>query len=124
MSHLMPVSVIILLAVIGVAFVVMCAGVGRCMRQLHAYRQELSAKVKALRIHGMLERLGIGLPRYLRRAQSIDVETHLLRCACCEDTQTCDAYLERGENVDPTTFCTNFQELVKFRRHGRSPSGT
>jgi len=124
MTHLMPVSVMVLLAVIAVAFMVMCVGVGRCKRQLHTYRRELSTRAKALRIHRMLERLGIGLPRYLKRAPSIDVESHLLKCASCEDTETCDAYLERGDNADPTTFCTNFQELVKFRRHGSSHSGT
>jgi len=124
MTDLMPVPVVILLAVVGVALVVTCAGMSGCMRQLRAYRGELSARAKALRIHRMLEHLGIGLPRYLGRARSIDVEKHLLRCACCEDTQVCDAYLERGENADPTTFCTNFQELVKFQRRGSSHSGT
>ncbi len=119
MDYVDSVPVTILLLVVGLAFLGMCFGMRGCLHELRAYREELMDRAKALRIHRMLERLGISLPRYVKRTPSIDVEKHLVNCGCCADTDACDDYLERGKDMDPNTFCPNFQELQKYQSQGR-----
>ena len=114
MDEAHAIAVTILLIFIGLAFVWMCVGVGGCFRRLRAFRRELSNEVKTLRIYSMLERLGIGLPRYLRKAHSIDVEKHLLKCQDCSVLPECDGYLQRHHETHPSTFCPNFQDLERY----------
>ncbi len=109
----------ILLLVVGLAFLGMCFGMRGCLSQLRAYRRELTERAKTLRIHRMLERLGVSLTGYVKRTPSIDVEKHLVNCGCCPDTDTCDDYLERGKDTDPNAFCPNFQDLQKYQSQGR-----
>ncbi len=111
--------VTILLLVVGLAFLGMCFGMCGCLRQLRDYRRELTERAKSLRMHRMLNRLGVSLPGYVKRTPTIDVEKHLVRCGCCPDTDACDDYLERGRNMDPDTFCPNFQDLQKHQSQGR-----
>ena len=114
MGEVHAVAVTMLLVFTGLAFVWMCVGVGGCIRRLRAFRRELSTEVKTLRIYSMLGRLGIGLPRYLRKAHSIDVEKHLLKCRGCSMLPACDAYLQRHQEMHPSTFCPNFQDLERY----------
>ena len=109
----------ILLLVVALAFVGMCFGMRGCVQELREYRRELTERAKALRIHKMLDRLGISLPGYVKRTPSIDVEKHLVKCRCCPDTDACDDYLDHGKNTDPDTFCPNFQELRKYQSPSR-----
>ncbi len=111
--------VTLLLLVVGLAFLGMCFGMRGCLRQLRNYRRELTERAESLRIHRMLERLGVSLPGYVKRTPSIDVEKHLVKCGCCADTDACDDYLAGGKNMDPNTFCPNFQELQKYQGQGR-----
>lgn len=114
MGDVHAIAVTILLIFIGLASVWMCVGVGGCIRRLRAFRRELSTEAKTLRIYSMLGRLGIGLPRYLRKAHSIDVEKHLLKCRGCSMLPACDAYLQRQQEMHPSTFCPNFQDLERY----------
>ncbi len=114
MGDVHAIAVAILLIFIGLAFVWMCVGVGGCIRQLRAYRRELSTEAKTLRIYSMLGRLGIDLQRYLRKAHSVDVEKHLLKCQGCSMLSAYDAYLQRHQEMHPSTFCPNFQDLERY----------
>ena len=114
MSDVHAIAVTVLLIFIGVAFVWMCVCVGGCIRQLRAYRRKLSAEAKTLRIYSILRRLGIGLPRYLRKAHSVDVEKLLLKCQRCSATHACDAYLQGHQDTHPSTFCPSIQDLERY----------
>ena len=118
-DHIDSLPLAILLLVVGLAFLGMCFGMSGCLSQLRAYRRELTDRAKALRIHRMLERLGVSLPGYMKRTPSIDVEKHLVKCGCCADTDACDDYLERGKDTDPNAFCPNFQDLQKYKSQRR-----
>jgi hypothetical protein len=72
-------------------------------------------KIRALRIHKMLARLGISLLRYLHKARPVDIERHLLVCQGCRKTGDCDAYLEQGKDIDPSTFCPDARELQTYK---------
>lgn len=111
MNHLDTLPVTLLLIVVGVAFVLMCAGMRSCLHQLREYRRELTDRAKALRIRKMLNRLGVNLNGYVKRTPAIDVEKHLAQCRGCPDTVACDDYLEGGKDMDPNSFCPNFREL-------------
>ena len=114
MGDVHAIAVTILLIFVGLAFVWMRVGVGGCLRRLRASRRELSTEAKTLRIYSMMGRLGIGLPRYLRKAHSIDVEKHLLKCQQCSVLPACDAYLQRYQEMHPSTFCPNFRDLERY----------
>ncbi len=115
MNHLDAFPVTLLLLVVGVAFLLMCAGMGSCVRQLRAYRRELTARARALRIHRMLDRLGVSLGGHLKRTPAIDVERQLDQCRCCPDTGACDDFLEGGKNTNPDSFCPNFRDFQKYQ---------
>ncbi len=116
MTQMDPVPMMILLLSVGLAFVLMCAGMGRCLQQLHAYRRELVAGAKTLRLHGMLVRLGVSVQTYVKRTPAIEVEKHLYQCQRCTETGACDDFLERRGERSPDTFCPNMRD---FRRHQR-----
>ena len=85
-------------------------------RFLHSYRQGLRQRIGDLRIHRMLESLGISRRRYLRKALIAEVETHLSRCQQCPNIPECDAALEQGDTSNGDAFCPNFRELARFSR--------
>jgi len=114
MSHVDPIALIVWLAIISAFFVFMVIRCRQCLKFLRSYKQDLSERVQALRIHRMLGRLGIKTPRYLRKARAIDVETQLIRCSGCETTDVCDAYLQSDEIIDPHTFCLNYSQLKTY----------
>ena len=118
-NYMDSLPVTILIIVVGLAFLGMCIGMSGCLNQLRDYRRELTERAKALRIHRMLERLGVSLPGYIKRTPSIDVEKHLVNCGCCPDTDACDDYLKGSKEKEPDAFCPNFQELQKYQSQGR-----
>ncbi len=120
MDHLYfePHAIAIWTAVILVSFVLMLTRVCASLRHILAYRRELVLRTQGLRIHRMLSRAGTTLSRYLRRTRPIDVEVHLLACQNCQTAELCDKYLERGEDIDPRTFCPNFAQLATHGRRG------
>jgi uncharacterized protein DUF6455 len=116
-------SSIVLLITVGVSCVLMIVGVLRSLRGVRTYRRDLIARARALRLHRMLERLGIGLERYLRRARPIEVEKHLLVCEHCGMTDICDDCLEGRKDIDERKFCPNLPELSRYRRQGKPSTG-
>ena len=116
MTQMDPLPVILLLLCVGLAFVLMCAGMGSCLRQLRAYRRELVESAKALRLHGMLVRLGVSVKTYVKRTPAIEVEKHLDQCRRCAETGACDDFLESHRERNPEAFCPNISD---FRRHQR-----
>jgi hypothetical protein len=115
MTHVDPFALTIWIVVIGISFVYMLVKVCRSVNFLRTYRQGLKARIKALRINNMLGRVGVGLPRYLRKAHPTDIERHLIACQDCKTTQICNAYLEERIKVDDKSFCPNYAQLKSYK---------
>ena len=108
----------------GALTVAVCAMLWNCIqdcRFLHSYRLGLRERINDLRIHRMLESLGVSRNRYMRKALITEVETHLHRCQQCPNIPECDAALEKADTSSGDAFCPNYRELAKFvpRRGGR-----
>lgn len=116
MSHVEPIALVVWLAIIGTCFVFVVVRCSQCLKFLRSYKQDLLERIQALRIHRMLGRLGIKTPCYLRKARAIDVEIQLMKCSRCERVDSCDAYLQSDENIDPHTFCPNYAQLKTYGR--------
>ena len=71
MYYASPLALTVWGVVIGVTFLIMCVRVYSNIRVLRAYRGELIHRAQALRIHRMLDRLGISLSRYLHKARPL-----------------------------------------------------
>ena len=106
---------VILVVIVAVSFVAMVLGVSRSVRQLRRYRQDVVSRMTALRIDKMLPRAGVTRARFLRKAQPVAVEKHLLVCKHCNTIETCDDYLKNGKDIPEHTFCPNFRELSRYR---------
>ena len=76
------------------------------------FRKSLARKVNALRLNKMLAALGIDINNYLHSERVIDIEEHIDRCAACQNTETCDDQLAKGNiqanNID---YCNNEESL-------------
>lgn len=77
------------------------------------WREALAERLLSLRIHRMLEHLGIDRRRYLCRVRGDKIRFHLGRCAVCADLEACDACLESGEPADDYGFCPNHDDLIE-----------
>ena len=105
----------VLVVIVAIAFVAMVLGVIRSLRQLRRYRQDVETRMQALRISKMLPHAGVAPARFLRKAQPVAVEKHLLVCKHCTTIDTCDDYLKNGKDIPEHTFCPNFRELCRYR---------
>ena len=106
---------IALLVTLGAAFMVILTGVVRCLIHCRRCRRDVARRIKALRIDRMLNHAGITRARYLRKAQPLTIEKHLLVCEHCGTTDICDACLEQGKDIPEYTFCRNYRELTLYR---------
>lgn len=115
MTDVDPMLLTVWIVVIGASLIYMLVKVCRCVNFLRTYQQDLKARITALRINKMLNRIGVGLPSYLRKADPTDIELHLITCQGCKTTQTCDSYLEEELNISEKRFCPNYAHLKKYR---------
>ena len=114
-----PVLLVIASCALLVAGLVMLFNCIQSSRFLRSYRQGLRQRIASLRIHRMLEALGVSRRSYMSKAAFSEVETHLDRCQQCPNTPECDAALEQGDTSNGEAFCPNFRKLVKFSRRRR-----
>lgn len=105
------------LTLVALVILVQCVQNGRYLR---AYHRDLVRRFCALRIHRMLETLGVSERRYMAKARHVEVERHLANCQQCPNTGTCDRALRQGDVSAGEEFCPNFRELVRFRRRHRA----
>ena len=79
------------------------------------FRKNLARQVNALRLNKMLTALGIDINSYLHKERIIDIEQQIDKCAACENTQTCDDQLGKGNiqasNID---YCNNEKSLQQI----------
>lgn len=116
MTQVDPLALQIWIAIIAVSFILVLVKVCCSVKWLQDYRRDRNEKIKSLRIHRMLGRLGIKMPRYLRKVPPPDVERHLQACESCTTTEICDTYLNGWQTIEEKTFCPNFPELEKYKK--------
>jgi len=79
------------------------------------YREKLAQRLNSLRIHKMLAALGIDSAEYLHKEQVHEINSHLSRCASCDNTEKCDEELEAGKvEVGNISYCNNEESLQKI----------
>ncbi|MEN8166514.1 MAG: hypothetical protein ABFR65_03435 [Pseudomonadota bacterium] len=109
---------LLLLVVVGLIFSAsFCGMVYLCIQNLRfilSYREDLKKRIDGLRIHRMLDCLGMSPMCYIRKVRHMEVEVLLNRCKHCPNTAVCDAALDTGDTSQADTFCPDFPELIRF----------
>lgn len=86
------------------------------LREGKAFRHQLARRLEQLRLHRLMELMGLSTGQYLHRERIVDVERHLRACASCTQTSRCDQILDRAEPEAVADFCANYDELDALRR--------
>lgn len=76
------------------------------------FYQNLLEQIKQLRMHKMLQVLGVDEKEYTRGNQVNEIEMHMNRCQECGNTEQCDAELESGEIKHADQYCPNNEDLL------------
>ena len=88
----------------------------KCCREIRSYRRDVNQRMDKLRIHKMLDKLGINRSRYFSAIKPATTEQHLFICERCPKPDTCDQYLEDDGAADPASFCPNHTDFEKLKR--------
>jgi hypothetical protein len=82
-----------------------------------AERQEkLYQAVKTLRLHEMLDLLGIPIERYISTVPSRKILAHVKSCRACVQISECDRCFRRGIPVEDMSFCPNHNRLLAIKK--------
>ena len=89
-------------------------------QQGEKFYQNLLERIKQLRMHKMLQALGIDEKEYTRGNQVNEIEMHMNRCQGCGNTEQCDAELESGEIKHADQYCPNNEDLLNSAKNRSS----
>jgi hypothetical protein len=81
-------------------------------RQGENFYQNLLERIKQLRMHKMLQALGIDEKEYTHGNQVNEIELHMNRCQQCGNTEQCDSELESGKIKHADQYCPNNEDLL------------
>ena len=84
----------------------------RSCQQGEAYYQTLISRIKPLRMHRMLQALGIETGKYARGHPVNEIEMHMQRCQRCSNTEQCDSELASGSVQHAEEYCPNNSDLL------------
>ena len=76
------------------------------------FYQNLLERIKQLRMHKMLQALGVDEKEYTRGNPVNEIEMHMNRCQECGNTEQCDAELEIGKIKHAYQYCPNNEDLL------------
>ena len=107
---LTPLLIVLVLVGFGLALV---AAIQRNVAVGNQFRQALRARLEGLRLHRMLNALGIDPERYLHTTPVTDIDRQMRRCTDCEDQGTCAQDIEAGHPERAEGYCPNYPELSK-----------
>lgn len=82
-------------------------------QQGETFYQNLIERIKPLRMHKMLQALGVDEKQYTRGNPVNEIEVHMERCQQCSNTEQCDSELESGEIKHADQYCPNNEDLLK-----------
>jgi len=81
-------------------------------QQGETFYQSLVSRIKLLRMHKMLQALGIETGNYARGHQVNEIEMHMKRCRQCSNTKQCDEELSAGEITNADEYCPNNKDML------------
>ena len=76
------------------------------------FYQNLLDRIKQLRMHKMMQALGVDEKEYTRGNQVNEIKMHMNRCQECANTEQCDSELESGEIKRADQYCPNNEDLL------------
>jgi len=109
-----PQTLMILGIAIALIFVIVMIVVIRDMNILEKNHEDLDRRVMKLRLGDMLGRLNISLRKYDHKTSDLEKERHMWICEHCPHPDKCERMFQ-GENIDPRSFCPNYEELKKLK---------
>ncbi len=81
-------------------------------QQGETFYQNLISRIKLLRMHKMMETLGVSPSSYAHGHPVNEIEMHMKRCQECSHTEQCDKELATGEATHAGKYCPNNRELL------------
>lgn len=90
-------------------------------KQGEIYYQKLNDRIKPLRMHKMLQALGIDDQEYTRSNPVNEIEMHMNRCQECSNTEQCDTELETGKVTHADQYCPNNEALINTAAKNLTP---
>ncbi len=120
-NDISPLLLIILGIAIVVIFLIVVYVVFRDINILEKSHEDLDHRVEKLRLGDMIARLNIPFKKYDHRTSDLDKERHIWACEHCPEPDECERMFE-GEDLDPETFCPNYDELIEIK--GSKPKHT
>ena len=82
-------------------------------RQGETFYQNLLERIKKLRMHRMLQALGVNEKDYALAHPVSEIEMHMNRCQQCSNTKICDSELAQGEVKQAEQYCPNNKDLLQ-----------
>lgn len=82
-------------------------------RQGETFYKNITDRIGQLRMHKMLQVLGINEKEYTRSNQVNEIEMHMKRCKDCGNTEQCDSEMESGEITQADQYCPNNEDLLR-----------
>ena len=82
-------------------------------RQGETFYQNLLERIKKLRMHRMLQALGVNEKDYALAHPVSEIEMHMNRCQQCSNTEICDSELAKGEVKQAEEYCPNNKDLLQ-----------
>ena len=89
-------------------------------RQGETFYQNLLERIKPLRMHKMLQALGVDEKEYTRGNQVNEIEMHMNRCQACGNTEQCDSELESRVIKHADQYCPNNEDLLNSAKNRSS----
>jgi hypothetical protein len=82
-------------------------------QQGETFYQNLLERIKKLRMHRMLQTLGVNEKDYALAHPVSEIEMHMNRCRQCSNTEICDSELAKGEVNQAEQYCPNNKDLLQ-----------
>ena len=87
----------------------------RDSKYLEQAEEKHDRRVNQLRLGKMLGKLNIPLKKYDHHTTDLEQELHIWHCEHCPHPDKCERMFA-GEDIDPKTFCPNYEELIKLKK--------
>ena len=113
-NDISPQTLMIIGITLGLIFIVMLFRICCDIRLLRKARKDQAERVRGLLLSNMLERVNIPLKDYFKKTSDMDKERHIWACEHCHEPDECERMF-LGENIEPKTFCPNYDELKKLK---------
>ena len=107
-------SLIVFFFIILAAFTIvgLFRSIMKSSQQGETFYRNLTDRIKQLRMHRMLQALGVGEKEYALAHPVSDIEMHMDRCRQCSNTEQCDSELATGEVKQAEEYCPNNKDLL------------